>query len=52
MTLIAIGMKLFGDLAWPTLGIWLLIDVGLLAFRWGLLWLGRRLQPGGRPKPS
>lgn len=52
MTLIAIGMKLFGDLAWPTLGIWLLIDVGLLALRWGLLWLGRRLQPGGRPKPS
>jgi len=45
LTVIAIGLKLFGDLAWSTLGIWIGIDAALLAARWCLARLARRLKP-------
>jgi hypothetical protein len=47
-TLVAIGLKLFSDLPWTTLGVWLLLDLGLLALRWLLLRLAVRLAaPAG-----
>ena len=49
-TLIAVGLKLFDDLPWSTLGVWLLIDLGLLALRSVLLLLARRLDSRAQPR--
>jgi hypothetical protein len=50
LTLIAGGLKLFGDLPWSTLGVWLLVDLGLLALRSVLLLVARRLDARAQPR--